>query len=71
MRCPKCAYISFDHLASCSQCETDLTATAVEGLYAAGECSDHFYQQAITAAAEGCKAAIEAEKFLLEKNEVN
>ncbi|MCK4906756.1 MAG: thioredoxin-disulfide reductase [Spirochaetes bacterium] len=49
----------------------DLTATAVEGLYAAGDVSDHFYQQAITAAAEGCKAAIEAEKFLLERNEVN
>lgn len=28
MRCPSCGYISFDHFASCSKCESDLTGTA-------------------------------------------
>lgn len=30
MRCPKCGYISFDHLAACSSCSRDLTAIALE-----------------------------------------
>ena len=42
---------------------TDETHSKIDGVFIAGDAHDHRYRQAVTAAADGCKAAIDAERW--------
>ncbi len=49
---------------------TDETGSAIDGIFIAGDVHDHRYRQAVTAAGDGCKAAIDVERWLEAAGEI-
>jgi thioredoxin reductase (NADPH) len=62
--------LDLDPRGYCKTADDGDTNTNVEGVFVAGDVHDHRYRQAITAAGDGCKAAIDAERWLESIGEV-
>jgi thioredoxin reductase (NADPH) len=56
--------IDLDAVGYIARQDGETTATNIPGVFAAGDVRDHRYRQAITAAGDGCKAAMDAERWL-------
>ncbi len=63
---PFAAALDVDELGYFKPSEGSQVKTKVPGVFVAGDCADHVYRQAITAAGMGCQSAIEAERWLAE-----
>ena len=62
--------LDLDPRGYCRTAEDGETATVIEGVFVAGDVHDHKYRQAVTAAGEGCKAAIDVERWLESVGEI-
>ena len=57
-------YLELDEQGYVSLDDGARSYTNIDGVFAAGDCADHVYRQAVTAAGMGCRAAIDAERWL-------
>jgi thioredoxin reductase (NADPH) len=62
--------LDLDPRGYCKTADDGDTNTNIEGVFVAGDVHDHRYRQAVTAAGDGCKAAIDAERWLESIGEV-
>jgi thioredoxin reductase (NADPH) len=62
--------LDLDPRGYCRTAEDGDTKSNVVGVFVAGDVADHKYRQAVTAAGEGCKAAIDAERWLESVGEI-
>ena len=62
--------LDLDPRGYCKTADEGETTSNIEGVFVAGDVHDHKYRQAVTAAGEGCKAAIDAERWLESVGEI-